>query len=111
MMIYTSSSNCKKCLTKKHNETVRYSHQVITPTLVSPLMSEIIPLMPEFIRNEDGSEKQDCEINASKRWLKRVFPNYRESSHTRQAKKITPPISPTSPSPHKTQSHHSKAPA
>ena len=40
--------------------------------------------------------------------------SYTKSSlrpHTRQAKKITPPIYPTSPSPHKTQSHHSKAPA
>ena len=58
--------HCKKCLTKKHNETVRYSHQVITPTLVSPFMSEVIPLMPEFIKNKDGSKKQDCEINATK---------------------------------------------
>ena len=66
--------HCKKCLTKKHNETVRYSHQVITPTLVSPFMSEVIPLMPEFIKNKDGSKKQDCEINASKRWLKRKNP-------------------------------------
>jgi hypothetical protein len=30
--------------------------------------------MPEFIRNKDGSKKQDCEINASKRWLKRDIP-------------------------------------
>jgi hypothetical protein len=25
--------------------------------------------MPEFIQNSDGKEKQDCEINASKRWI------------------------------------------
>ena len=30
--------------------------------------------MPEFIRNKDGQEKQDCEINASKRWLKKKSP-------------------------------------
>ena len=28
--------------------------------------------MPEPIRNEDGTEKQDCEINAAKRHLQRV---------------------------------------
>jgi len=28
-----------------------------------------LPLNPEFIRNEDGQEKQDCERNAAKRWL------------------------------------------
>jgi hypothetical protein len=26
--------------------------------------------MPEMVRNEEGSEKQDCERNAVKRWLK-----------------------------------------
>jgi len=25
--------------------------------------------MQEFISNDDGQEKQDCEVNASKRWL------------------------------------------
>jgi len=33
-------------------------------------MKQVISLMPELIKNEDGTEKQDCEINASKRWLK-----------------------------------------
>lgn len=72
-MQYYSSKKicCEKCLTRKHGETITYSHQVVTPTLVSPFMPEILPLMPEFIRNSDGNEKQDCEINASKRWLKR----------------------------------------
>jgi hypothetical protein len=66
--------HCEKCLTKTHNKKTTYSHQAITPIIVSPSMSEIIPLMPEFIRNKDGSKKQDCEINASKRWLKRDIP-------------------------------------
>ena len=65
---------CKKCLTKTHNQKTTYSHQVVTPAIVSPFMSEILPLMPEFIQNIDGEEKQDCEINASKRWLKRKSP-------------------------------------
>ena len=72
-MQYYSSKKicCKKCLTKKYDEKVTYSHQVVTPTLVSPFMSEVVPLNPEFIQNRDGTKKQDCEINASKRWLKR----------------------------------------
>lgn len=65
---------CKKCLTRKYGESVTYSHQVVTPTIVSPFKPEILPLMPEFIQNRDGTEKQDCEINASKRWLKRKSP-------------------------------------
>ncbi len=62
---------CSKCLTKKHNEEVTYSHQAVTPALISPHRSEVIPLMPEFIGNEDGDKKQDCEINASKRLIKK----------------------------------------
>ena len=73
---YYSSKNiyCDKCLTKKHGENITYAHQVVTPTIVSPFMKDVIPLMPEFIQNKDGEEKQDCEINASKRWLKKKNP-------------------------------------
>jgi len=31
----------------------------------------VLPLLPEFIAPQDGQEKQDCERNASKRWLER----------------------------------------
>lgn len=75
MQYYSSKKiHCEKCLTRKHGEEITYSHQVVTPTLVSPFMREVLPLMPEFIQNRDGSEKQDCEINASKRWIKRKTP-------------------------------------
>jgi len=64
--------HCQQCLIRGEDE--HYSHQVVTPTIVSPFTSDVIPLMPEFIRNKDGQEKQDCEINASKRWLKKESP-------------------------------------
>lgn len=61
---------CSNCLTKEHkNGEISYSHQAITPVLVSPNMNRVIPLMPQLIQNSDGKQKQDCEINASKRWL------------------------------------------
>lgn len=61
---------CKSCLTKKYKEgEISYSHQAITPVIGSPFMKPIIPLFPELIKNGDGEDKQDCEINASKRWL------------------------------------------
>ena len=70
---YHSSKNisCKCCQTKTNNDTseVHYYHSVITPTIVHPDSKKVIPLMQEFISNDDGEEKQDCEINASKRWL------------------------------------------
>jgi len=41
----------------------------VTPVIVSPKQSAVIPLVPEFITPQDGSEKQDYELAASKRWL------------------------------------------
>ncbi len=62
---------CKNCLTREYtDEEITYSHQAITPVIVFPNESRVISLMPELIKNSDGTEKQDCEINASKRWLK-----------------------------------------
>ena len=58
------------CSNKTHgNGKVSYSHTVVTPVLVNPGCDKVIPLAPEFVRPQDGHEKQDCEINASLRWL------------------------------------------
>lgn len=65
--------NCKHCLTKKHrNKTTSYSHQVLVPVIVNPKLKQVLPLMPEEIRNEDGTKKQDCEINAAKRLIPKL---------------------------------------
>jgi hypothetical protein len=70
---YHSSKNisCKCCQSKTSSETgeIHYYHSVITPTIVHPDSKKVIPLMQEFISIDDGEEKQDCEVNASKRWL------------------------------------------
>ena len=70
---YHSSKNisCNCCQTKTNSDTgeVHYYHSVLTPTIVHPDIRKVIPLMQEFISNDDGKDKQDCEVNASKRWL------------------------------------------
>jgi len=70
---YHSSKNisCKCCQTKtdKDSGEIHYYHSAITPTIVHPDIKRVLPLMQEFIANDDGKEKQDCEVNASKRWL------------------------------------------
>jgi hypothetical protein len=38
--------------------------------------------MPEMVRNEDGTEKQDCERNAAKRWLAKHGAEYQWLSPT-----------------------------
>ena len=37
-----------------------------------PGKAEVIPFAPEEIRNEDGKDRQDCEINAAKRRIQRL---------------------------------------
>jgi len=53
---------CPNCNYRQHrNGTTTYFHHVITPVIVSPLRKQIINLEPEFIRQQDGNTKQDCE--------------------------------------------------
>ena len=69
---YFSSSaiHCPQCSVRQHaNGSVTYSHTALTPVLVKPGLDKVIPLAPEFVRPQDGAEKQDCELNAAKRWL------------------------------------------
>lgn len=61
---------CQNCCSQRHADgTTTHYHSAITPVIVSPSHAHVVPLRPEFIRPQDGTEKQDCEINAAKRWL------------------------------------------
>lgn len=63
---------CENCLTKKKkgSDTITYSHQALAACIVHPNKKTPIPLCPEPIMRKDGSKKNDCERNASKRFLK-----------------------------------------
>ncbi|MDR1302794.1 MAG: hypothetical protein LBK43_10055 [Treponema sp.] len=51
-----------------------YYHEMVVAAVVKPGKPEVVlPLIPEFIRNEDGKEKQDGERNAAKRWIKQAM--------------------------------------
>jgi hypothetical protein len=70
---------CDNCLTKKsRGGGIRYYHQILQAALVYPGMKKVIPLAPEFIRNTDGRDKQDCEINAGKRIIKKIRKAHRQ---------------------------------
>jgi hypothetical protein len=66
----SSQIHCRACSTRtlKSGET-HYFHSVITPVIVCPGRTQVIPLVPEFIVPQDGHDKQDCENVAAKRWL------------------------------------------
>ena len=62
--------SCAKCLKRADRSgTEHFYHSAITPVFVKPGQTQVLPLPPEFIVPQDGSEKQDCERLAAKRWL------------------------------------------
>jgi hypothetical protein len=66
----SESIHCPHCLVKHHRDgRTTYHHQLLTAVLAHPDHPEVIPLMPEPIRNSDGAKKNDCERNAAKRLL------------------------------------------
>ena len=65
--------NCPQCLVRRDkSEAVHYRHTVVAGTLVKAGSHRIWPLDAEVCRPQDGSEKQDCELQAGKRLIKRV---------------------------------------
>jgi len=62
--------HCEKCSQRElRNGKMNYFHSVLTPVIVQAGNEHIIALEPEFITPQDGNEKQDCEIEAGKRWV------------------------------------------
>jgi hypothetical protein len=68
---------CKKCLHKKHrNGEVSNSHSMLACSLVHPNKREVFPLGCEFIEQQDGRQKNDCELNAAKRLKSQLKADY-----------------------------------
>jgi hypothetical protein len=62
--------HCASCLQKVHrNGSITYFHQMLGAALLHPDMRAVIPLMPEPIVKHDGTDKNDCERNAAKRFV------------------------------------------
>lgn len=62
--------HCPQCSTRQlKSGEIHYFHSVVTPVIVCPGQSQVIPLVPEFVVPQDGHAKQDCETAAAKRWL------------------------------------------
>lgn len=69
---YSEKISCPRCCVSHHKDgRVSYAHSAITPVIVRPGSARVISLPPEFIRQQDGSAKEDCENQAAKRWLAR----------------------------------------
>jgi hypothetical protein len=69
---YFSSTtiHCTSCLHTVHrNGSVTYAHQLLGAAIIHPDVRAVIPLMPEPIGKHDGTDKNDCERNAAKRFV------------------------------------------
>jgi hypothetical protein len=80
---YFSSNNihCEHCCTKIHNKNsdhpiTEYNEHVLAAVLVSHHLSTVVNIDLEFIRNSGIYKKQDCEINAAKRLVPRLFKTF-----------------------------------
>ena len=72
---YFSSTtiHCQSCLEKHHRDgSVPYAQQMLGAALIHPDRREVIALMPEPIVKHDGSEQNDCERHAAKRFIAKL---------------------------------------
>lgn len=69
--IYSSEKvSSPYCLKKTiRNGKTKYYQMMLGAAIVHPDFREVLPLCPEMIVTQDGKKKQDCEQNASKRFL------------------------------------------
>lgn len=72
----SGSKQCEQCMVKNHrNGKVSYYHQLLGAVAVHPNEATVFPVACEAIVKQDGSTKNDCELNASKR----IIPQIREA--------------------------------
>ena len=65
--------HCAACLHKVHrNGSCTYSHQMLGAAIVHPDQRAVIPLMPEPIVTYDGTDKNEGERHAAKRFVAKL---------------------------------------
>src|SRR4030043_2006598 len=59
--------HCSGCLEKESKKgEKRYEHKIVQAALMCPGKRQVLPLAPEEVRNTDGRDKPDCEIEGGK---------------------------------------------
>jgi len=65
--------HCSGCLKKETKKgKIWYEHQIVQAALMRPGKRQVFPLASEEVKNTDGRDKQDCEIEAGKRLVKKL---------------------------------------
>lgn len=74
----STKTPCEHCLKKEYRNKkgevtkTTYSHQALAAVMAHPDHKEVFPIACEAIVKQDGEEKNDCELNASKRLIPTV---------------------------------------
>ena len=80
---YSESIHCPSCTVSNHRDgRISYAHSVLMAAVVKPGCPQVIPLEPEFIVPQDGHKKQDCERQATKRWIEQIGHDYSSAGVT-----------------------------
>lgn len=70
--------HCPNCQEQRHqNGEVTYSHSMLCAALVHPSQREVFVMGCEPIKKQDGSKKNDCELNAARRLLNNMSEHYK----------------------------------
>jgi len=78
----SGKKGCPQCMVKNHrNGKTTYYHQLLGAVAVHPKQSTVFPVACEAIVKQDGSTKNDCELNASKR----IIPQIRQTLGVEEA--------------------------
>ena len=65
--------HCSGCLKKETKKgKIWYEHEIVQAALMHPDKRQVFPLAPEEVKNTDGRDKQDCEIEAGKRLVRKI---------------------------------------
>ena len=65
--------HCSGCLKKETKKgKIGYEHTIVQSALMHPDKRQVFPLAPEEVRNTEGRGKQDCEIEAGKRLVRKI---------------------------------------
>ncbi|MBF0548640.1 MAG: hypothetical protein HQM08_29690 [Candidatus Riflebacteria bacterium] len=77
---FTSNADekpCDRCLQRELKDgKIQYYHQLVQGSFMKAGASAVIPFAPEEICLQDGSTKQDCEVNAAKRLITRLHSSH-----------------------------------
>ncbi|MEM6965122.1 MAG: hypothetical protein AAF573_10165, partial [Bacteroidota bacterium] len=69
----SSRKGCPQCMVKHHrNGKTSYDHQLLRAVAIHPDQSTVFPVACEVIIKQDGSTKNDGELNASKRIIPQI---------------------------------------